>query len=365
MSKKRGNSMNIRETIVQRNKQEALNKHSFKSIPLSHLREQTKVPPKVLLAPFIKQGEATLIYAASGLGKSFFTLGIAIAMASGTEFIGYEAPKPLRVKYIDGEMSQYDLMTRLEASIGNRISDKPFMCTLEDNLLLSNRELCAPEDGEFFDIATKEHIKEIVRELLQEGVEVAIFDNFSTLALGVEDENSAGSFNVTLELILALKKVDILPILIHHSNKNGTNYRGTTKIEAVFSNIIGLHKDSSIKKELGAGFTIKFDKNRSEHHKLLDTRSVQCLKSEKMWVQLESEDIELVRTVDALKSAEYINQSELADALGIKQGTVSKRLKKCVIQGLITDKEIDYCFDAASEGRSIDEEGHLFTEPEY
>lgn len=339
--------------------------HSFKSISFSELREQTKNPPQVLLAPFIKQGEATLIYAASGLGKSFFTLGIAVCMASGTEFIGYEAPRPLRVKYIDGEMSQYDLMARIEASIGDRIKDKYFMRTLENNLLLSNRELCTQEDGTFFDIATKAHLKEIVRELLQEEVDVAIFDNFSTLALGVEDENSAGSFNVTLELILELKKVDILPILVHHSNKNGGNYRGTTKIEAVFSNIIGLHRDSSIKKELGAGFIIKFDKNRSVHHKLLDTRSVQYLKDEKKWIQIESEDIELVRTVEALKSLEYTNQTELAAGLGVSQGTASKRLPKCVVQGLITDKEIQNCYKYAREIRDGEAEAHMFTEPEY
>jgi KaiC/GvpD/RAD55 family RecA-like ATPase len=365
MSKKRGNNMNMRETIVQRNKQEALQKHSFKSISLSELREQTKKPPRILLAPFIKQGEATLIYAASGLGKSFFTLGLAVAMASGSEFVGYEAPEPLKVKYIDGEMSQYDLMARLEASIGDRITDKSFMRTLENNLLLSNRELCTPEDGAFFDIATKEHIKEIVRELLQEGVDVAVFDNFSTLALGVEDENSAGSFNVTLELILALKAVDILPILVHHSNKNGTNYRGTTKIEAVFSNIIGLHRDSSIKKELGAGFIIKFDKNRSEYHKLLDTRTVQCLKDEKKWVQLESEDIELVRTVEAIKSLEFTNQTEVAAGLGVSQGAISKRLPKCIVQGLITDKEIQHCYQYAKEIRDGEVESHQVAELEY
>jgi len=365
MNQKRNNNMNMVETTMQRKEKKDLQKHSFKSISLYELQKQTRTPPKILLAPFIKQGEATLIYAASGLGKSFFTLGMAVAIASGTEFIGYEAPKPLRVKYIDGEMSKYDLMARLEASIGGRTTDKSFMCTLENNLLLSNRELSKPEDGVFFDIATKEHITEIVLELLQEEVKVAIFDNFSTLALGIEDENSAGSFNVTLELILALKAVDILPILVHHSNKNGTNYRGTTKIEAVFSNIIGLQRDSSIKKELGAGFIIKFDKNRGEYHKLLETRSVQCLKNEKKWVQLESEDIELVRTVDALKSAEYTNQLELAEALGVQQGTISKRLKKCVIKGLITDKEKDYCFNAASENRDIDEEESLSIEPEY
>lgn len=365
MSKRRSNGMNIRDSIIQNNKQKALHKHSFKSISLSELQAQTKTPPRLLLDPFIKQGEATLIYAASGLGKSFFTLGLAVAMASGSEFIGYEAPKPLRVKYIDGEMSQYDLMARLEASIGDRITDKSFMGTLEENLLLSNRELCTSEESSFFDIATKEHIDKIVRELVEEGVEVAIFDNFSTLALEVEDENSAGSFNVTIELILALKAVDILPILIHHSNKSGTNYRGTTKIEATFSNIIGLHRDSSINKELGAGFTIKFDKNRSEYSKALDERSVQCLKDEKRWVQVESEDIQLVRTVEALKTLEYINQTELAEALGMSQGAVSKRLKKCVIGEKITDRQIDDCFEKARDIRNMEEEGHLFTEPEY
>jgi len=337
---------------VDKSSNKALHKKKleFKSIGFTALEAATRKPQKMLLEPLIKEGEAVMIYAASGLGKSFYSMGLAVAMATGTEFIGYQAPKALRVKYIDGEMSKYDLMTRIQANIGNRCSNNQFMKSLNSNLLISNRELCTSQNVDYPDIGNESHIDIVIDELVREKVEVVVFDNYSTLALGIEDENSAGSFNITLELVMRLKALGIVPIVVHHANKTGKAYRGTTKIEAVFSSIIGLHRDSSVDVALGAGFTIKFDKNRSSYNPLLETRTVQCLQQEEpVWVEVESEAAKYIEVIEALRTLEFTSQEALADSLGITQGAVSKRIKKAIANDYINKQKVDELWELAKQ----------------
>ena len=268
-------------------------------------------------------------------------------MASGGEFIGYKAPKPRKVKYIDGEMSVYDLSLRIKAAINNDTNEE----ALFKNLSISSREAHTDQYNQFPDISDKSFKSKIVRELIAERVEVVIFDNFSTLALSLEDENAAGGFNGTLEILLALKSVGILPILVHHATKAGGTYRGTSKMEAVFSNIIGLHRDKEVDPKRGCGFSIKFDKNRSLHNKLTEVRAVQYQKDEGCWVELESSINKIQLVVEALRSLKYVSQEEIGESLGWKPPTVSKWVNRAFASGELTEKERTRLLDLAQQER--------------
>jgi KaiC/GvpD/RAD55 family RecA-like ATPase len=281
-----------------------------------------------ILEPFIKDGDATLIYSPSGVGKSFFSLGIAVAIASGSEFLGYKAPKPLKVMYIDGEMSKWQLKDRIDASI--TISNKQLV---DDNLSLVNREIT---HGMFPDIGSESEWRLARRDIIASSVNVVVFDNFSTLALGVEDENSASSFNNTLELVLSLKQEGILPIMIHHANKTGQSYRGSTKIEAIFSNIISLERSNAIDLALGAGFRVKFTKNRNEYSEYTEPRTVQLVKDEG-WRVVKTDDDFDERVLAELKSFKHTNQSQLGKALDVNQSTIARSKKR-----LIANKKISH-----------------------
>lgn len=45
-----------------------------------------------------------MIYAPRGVGKTHVALGIAYAVTSGGQFLGWQASKPRGVLYLDGEM---------------------------------------------------------------------------------------------------------------------------------------------------------------------------------------------------------------------------------------------------------------------
>ncbi|HIB01107.1 MAG TPA: AAA family ATPase [Phycisphaerales bacterium] len=319
----------------------------FEPISLEELRESCRERPEDILLPFIREGDATLIYSPSGVGKSFYALGIAVAIASGSEFLGYTAPKARKVLYLDGEMSKWQLKSRVDASITPKNNKLAYQ-----NLSLANREL---SDYLFPDIGSKDGWKWAYREVIRSGVEVVVFDNFSTLALGVEDENNAGSFNNTLELILRLKKQGVLPILLHHSNKTGNSYRGTTKIEAIFSNIISLEKTNAIDLSLGAGFKVKFTKNRNEYAEETETRTVQLVRGDG-WKVLETDEDRDDRVLVELKKMTHKKQAEIAAALGVNQSTIARAKKRLIATGKIKKGQWTRYLTAANDELGMKDE---------
>jgi RecA-family ATPase len=58
----------------------------------------------------------------------------------------------------------------------------------------------------------------ILKLVREEGVNLIILDNFSTLG-EVEDENAASSFNKLTEFLLLLKTAGCAIILVHHAGK--------------------------------------------------------------------------------------------------------------------------------------------------
>jgi len=74
----------------------------------------TEIPAReFLLEPWLPSQGVAMVYAARGLGKTFFALGVAYAVASGGQFLNWQAPQPRRVLYIDGEMPAAAMQERL------------------------------------------------------------------------------------------------------------------------------------------------------------------------------------------------------------------------------------------------------------
>jgi putative DNA primase/helicase len=70
-------------------------------------------PPEIFLDPFIKSSLG-MIYAPRGIGKTFFALSIALALASGTQFLKFKSSKPRKIVYLDREMTLVSMRERLE-----------------------------------------------------------------------------------------------------------------------------------------------------------------------------------------------------------------------------------------------------------
>jgi len=96
-------------------------------LPLSAAEFLTlELPPRgLILDPILPQKGLMLVHAFRGIGKTHLALGIAYCAATGGRMLGWSAPKPRRVLYLDGEMPADAMQARLAAIIAGAESLPP------------------------------------------------------------------------------------------------------------------------------------------------------------------------------------------------------------------------------------------------
>lgn len=210
------------------------------------------IPPReMILSPILPSQGLVMIYAKTGVGKTFVALMIAYAVALGDKVFSWQAPKPRKVLYIDGEMPAATMQDRL------RLIAKGMGRNLEDpsNFRIITQDL---QPNGIPDLATKEG-QEIIESVLGDA-ELLILDNLSCLVRRVQ-ENESDSWLPIQEWLLKLRRKGISVLFIHHAGKSGIQ-RGTSRREDVLDAIIALRHPPSYKHEEGAKFIVKNEKPR-------------------------------------------------------------------------------------------------------
>ena len=72
-------------------------------------------PRRMLLAPYLPAAGSAMVYAPRGIGKTWVSMSLAYAVASGGAVLQGRAPAPARVLFVDGEMPLVTLQERLVA----------------------------------------------------------------------------------------------------------------------------------------------------------------------------------------------------------------------------------------------------------
>lgn len=224
---------------------------------------KTKLPPRIpRISPWLSSGESCLLWGGTGTGKSMVGMTLALAVAGGGKVFGWDFPNPCKVLYVDGEQDKRTLQTRFELLAPT--IDGHDSALAAKNLGYSARTAHLT-GGKFFDIACEEHAVPIVNTLRDFGAGFVIFDNLSTLADSLGDENSAVDFKKMQALFARLKGENIASILLHHAGKNkaADTYRGSSNIATTFERVVGLvHDDKEDPRKLAV--TVKVDKFRDK-----------------------------------------------------------------------------------------------------
>ena len=72
-----------------------------------------KIPEREMIVDnWLRTRSITMVYAHRGLGKTWFVNTLALAIANGETFVGYDVPKPRRGLIVDGEMPRADHQER-------------------------------------------------------------------------------------------------------------------------------------------------------------------------------------------------------------------------------------------------------------
>jgi putative DNA primase/helicase len=273
-------------------------------------------PREMVLDPIIPQKGLAMLYASRGTGKTHLALGIAYAVATGTKFLKWAAPKSRRVLLVDGEMPAAALQERLASIVNStEVEAAPDMLKILAGDLI--------EEGGVGNVASPEVQAELDPWL--EGVELLILDNLSSLTAVIRD-NEAESWGPVQEWLLRLRRRGVSVLIVHHAGKGGQQ-RGTSRREDVLDTSISLRHPSDYTPTEGARFEVHLDKARGVHgdaakafEALLEVRDGHAV-----WTTRDIEDVNLARVQALLDDG--LTVREIADETGIPKSTV-QRLKK-------------------------------------
>lgn len=282
------------------------------AINLKELLELDIPPREQVLAPWLPVQGLAMIYAPRGVGKTMVGLSIAYAVAAGGDVLGWQAEKPRKVLYLDGEMPLVAMQERLKS-----ISEKAgYELSNPDNLLLVNPD----RQRKGFNLSTQEGQGRL--EHLLDGVSLVIVDNISTLC-GCGKENEAASWRPLQEWALMLRQRGLSVLFIHHAGKNGEQ-RGTSHREDVLDTVIKLQHSKAYDYKGGAQFEVCFKKARNITGDDVQDLFVQL--TDEGWKVQPKENSMDERIIEL--EAEGLKQHEIAELLNVNKSTISRRLAK-------------------------------------
>jgi hypothetical protein len=204
-----------------------------------------------VLFPVLPQQGLVMLYAPRGVGKTWVSLNMAWAAASGGLCIGgWSADRPWKVIYVDGEMPAAVLQERLAlvAQGAGGDCDPDYLKILTPDIQESGMPNLATPDGR---AALEPYIADR---------EVIIVDNLATLSRGGR-ENEAESWLPMQEWCLDMRRRGKSVVLIHHAGKSGQQ-RGTSAREDILDTVISLRKAKDYEPNQGAKFEVHLEKAR-------------------------------------------------------------------------------------------------------
>jgi len=290
-----------------------------------------------IVGEWFREADYGLIFGLRGLGKSWFGLGLASAIASQGAFGPWVSRVAWPVLYVDGEMVLKVVRERIIALCG----------ACPDSLHLLSHEALFEQGGATLNLARHGHQAALSEYVISHGVRVMILDNLSCLSAGLK-ENDADSWEPVKHWLLALRRQRIAVVLIHHSGRSGKDLRGTTKREDDASWIIRLEEPADDSETLGARFLSRFTKNRNaateppaydwtvepHHDGTVQVRAVET----------SSDDVLVQWVRDGLSSA-----SDIAFEMGISKGMVSRRACALIRAGRLAKEGRDYIIPASGK----------------
>ena len=324
----------------------------LKLVTFSELHSEKQEPRERLLAPWFLERQRCMVFAQTGIGKSLFVTSLALAIAGGGEVFGWKADKPRKVLIVDGEMDRSEIKQRIEPlleTVSGGASERAL-----SNITVLARDFQGA-DTRFPDLADPSGQQQLFDVVATLQPEVVILDNASTL-FRLDDENAASAIDPLIDLLSGVRSRGAATILVHHSDKHGKTYRGSSKLAATFETIIGLRKRETYVGK-GAAFTIAWEKSRSPDipaHTTLKTALVKREDGSHFWQTDAVKKEELLILVECVESLRFRYDQDIASHLNLSKSEVCKRKSEAFEHKLITEDRWARCMQAARDTQKGD-----------
>lgn len=275
---------------------------------------EREFPPRgYLLFPILPERGLAMIVAARGIGKTWVGLNLAVAVGSGGQFLGWTAPKPRRVVYVDGEMPATVLQDRfvsiMEALDGN-MPPENFQLIAADLQERGIPSIATPEGQAFLDFEVR-------------AADLVILDNIATLC-GTGDENVSDAWRPVQEWALRQRAAGRSVLFIHHAGKNG-GQRGTSAREDVLDTVINLSRPYDYDTSQGARFEVHYPKARGFYGP--DAEPFEARFADGVWTTGPIQKGEDVEALKAMKR-EGMSVRDIATRTGLSKSAVDRKLRE-------------------------------------
>ncbi|UYN93471.1 MAG: AAA family ATPase [Enhydrobacter sp.] len=280
------------------------------------------MPAKTLLPPLLGTQTLALLHGPRGLGKSWFAMALARAVAAGEPILGWTPPQPCPVLYFDGEMTGNDMKTRL-ASLGPPPPLLQFLVAELSSVALPD---FAYRDGQQILWAMLSRLRPPA---------LLVFDSLASLTSF--STNDPDRWTELQLFLLRLRRIGFAVLLIHHSNRKGFQ-RGTNRREDLLDVVIGLRRPSGHRARDGAHFILEVEKARSVHGTALDpieARLVRGADGTMTWDWRTAARGNLERFAGLLKLGLGVGQA--ARELGLPRSTAYRMRETAMEAGLLGD----------------------------
>ena len=271
---------------------------------------------KLLLDPWLPEQGLVMVHSERGVGKTFFGMSCAHAIATGSTFLTFSAPESRRVLYIDGEMPATVMQERM---IHLTLLNGP-----DAKLEIITPDL-QPRDQPSLNLCNSDTQQAL--EPFIENVSLIVVDNLATLVRG-GNSNEVESWLPVQDWALRQRASGRSVLFIHHSGKSGSQ-RGTSSREDVLDTVIKLKRPADYLPDQGAVFEIHFEKSRGftgDDAKPIEA-SLQADQRGNLFWAYKSLEISTYERCCNLAN-EGLSQKEISIELGVNKSTVSRHIRK-------------------------------------
>lgn len=199
---------------------------------------QNIIENKSLLSPFLSTHRTIHLYAPGGVGKTYFSLMLAHALATGQGFLTWENTlgEPVTVLYLDGEMGKLDLRDRLALIEGG----SPRQAQHTDLQFITYEDF----DDQIFPNLADPSVQNVFNLVVDKvNPQVIIIDNLDTVTDKVEASDTETEIFKYIRVWANRQKAKGRAIvLVDHANKAGEDVYGTSKKQNACDVMIQLRK---------------------------------------------------------------------------------------------------------------------------
>ena len=301
-------------------------------------------PRPFYLSPWLQPGTLAEIYGPTGIGKSYLSYAIALAVTHGVNISPWVAENTAGVLIFDGEMPCQSIQQRLKMLSDGLPKRKTPISIISSNDLQSQNYV-SPN-------FTKAEWRDALTEYLKKHPEfrILILDNVVSLFPGL-DENSAKEWSPSNQWMLRIRSLNVALIKINHSTKVGKTSRGTGLQNDNMDTVIKLQRPKVYHTKQGARFEVRFEKGRELSGGQAEPFIFQIVsdqsnpdkltwKTEKLIRQESSSEqpTENVKTIIA-ELANGMKQKDIAKKICCSPQHVSKTKKKAIEDGILDSED--------------------------